>query len=79
MDAIGNELEANGSSWMQDQEQWAQNVKGYNIRGLPKPGSMSEAAPILIQLKQWRENKSGGEHSHKHGTLQGSEEWKTEE
>ena len=27
------------------------------MRGLPKPGSMSEAAPILIQLKQWCEKK----------------------
>ena len=35
-----------------DQEQWAQNVEGY-MRGLPKPGSMSEAASIFIQLKQW--------------------------
>jgi hypothetical protein len=27
------------------------------MRGLPKPGSMSEAAPIFIQLKQWCEKK----------------------
>lgn len=27
------------------------------MRGLPKTGSMSEAAPILIQLKQWCEKK----------------------
>jgi hypothetical protein len=32
------------------------NVEGY-ILGLPKPGSMSETASNLIQLKQWRENK----------------------
>ena len=36
----------------QDEVQWAQNVGGY-MRGLLKPGSMSEAAPVLIQLKQW--------------------------
>ena len=28
-------------------EHWAQNVQGH-IRGLPKPGSMSEAAPIEV-------------------------------
>jgi len=49
MNAIGKSLKQTGSSWMQDQEQWAQNVQGY-MRGLPKPGSMSKAAPILIQL-----------------------------
>jgi len=27
------------------------------MRGLPNPGSMSETAPILIQLKQWQEKK----------------------
>ena len=35
---------------VQDEERWAQNVGGY-MRGLLKPGSMSEAAPVLIQLK----------------------------
>jgi hypothetical protein len=55
MDGIGKET---GPSWMaiQDQEQWAQNVEGYK-RGLPKPESMSEASPILIQLKRWCDNK----------------------
>jgi hypothetical protein len=38
------------------EKQWAQKVEGY-MRGLPKPGSMSEAASILIQLKQWCEKK----------------------
>jgi hypothetical protein len=52
MDALGKYFEANMT--IQDEEQWAQNVQGY-MRGLPKPGSMSEAAPILIQLKQWQE------------------------
>ena len=43
---------------IQDEEQWAQNVQGYmTMRGLPKPGSMSEAVPILFQLKQWCEKK----------------------
>ena len=54
-DATGKELEANRAILhlgIQDQEQWAQNVQGY-MRGLHKPGSMSEAAPIRIQLKQW--------------------------
>ena len=27
------------------------------MRGLPKPGSMSEDAPVLIQLKQWCDKK----------------------
>ena len=27
------------------------------MRGLPKPGSMSEASPFLIQLNQWCDNK----------------------
>jgi len=54
----------------QDEVQWAQNVGGY-MRGLSNPGSMSlalalsihnklkmsEAAPILIQLKQWCDKK----------------------
>ena len=58
-DAIGKELEGNRAIQhvgIQDEEQWAQNVQGY-MRGLPKPGSMSEAAPILIPLKQWCEKK----------------------
>ena len=43
---------------MEDQEQWAQNVEGY-MRRLPKPGSMSAAAPILfswnsgVRTNQW--------------------------
>ena len=41
---------------IQDQEQWAQNVKEY-MRGLPKPGPMSAASPILIQLKRWSVHK----------------------
>ena len=51
MDAIGKELESNRAildAGIRDQEQWAQNVEGY-MRGLPKPGSMSEAALILIR------------------------------
>jgi hypothetical protein len=32
------------------------NVEGY-MRGLPKATSMSETAPILVQLKQWYDNK----------------------
>jgi len=66
MDAIGKELEANRA--ILDQEQWAQKVLRY-MRGPPKPEPMSGAAPILLQLKQWRGNKCvrHGEH----GTLQG--------
>ena len=41
---------------IQDEEQWARNVQGY-MRGLPNPGTMSAAAPILIPLKQWCEKK----------------------
>ena len=43
-------------SAIHDQEQWAKNVEGY-VRGLPKPGSMSEAAQILIPLDQCCDNK----------------------
>ena len=59
MKQTGEELEANRAildAGIQDQEQWAQKVQGY-MRGPPKPESMSGAAPILIQLKQWRGNK----------------------
>ena len=42
--------------FIQDEEQWTQNVGGY-MQGLPKPGSTSEADPILIQLKQWCDKK----------------------
>jgi len=66
MDALGKEFEANMT--IQDEEQWAQNVQGY-MRGLPKPGSMSEAAPILIQLKQWQEKTlEMGEHDRARGS-----------
>ena len=41
---------------IQDEEQWTQNVGGY-MQGFPKPGSTSEADPILIQLKQWCDKK----------------------
>ena len=44
MDATGKELDANRAILhlgIQDADQWAQNVEGY-MRGLPKPGSMSE-------------------------------------
>ena len=47
MNAIGKEFEANRvilDEGIPDEEQWAQNVEG-NMRGLPKPASMSEAAP----------------------------------
>ena len=55
MDGIGKKFQTNSAildAGIQDQEQWAQNVEGY-MRGFPKPGSMSEAAPIPIQLKPW--------------------------
>jgi hypothetical protein len=55
MDGIGKRLEADSAildAGIQEQVQWAQNVEGY-MRGFPKPGSMSETAPILIQLKPW--------------------------
>ena len=43
-------------------------MQGY-MRGLPKPGSMSEAAPILIQLKQWQEKTlEMGEHDRAQGS-----------
>ena len=41
---------------LRDEGHWAQNVEGY-MRELPNLGSMSETAPILIQLKQWCEKK----------------------
>ena len=44
---------------IQDEEQWAQTVQvqsGY-MWGIPKPGSMSDDAPILIHLNQWQEKK----------------------
>jgi hypothetical protein len=49
MDTTGKELDANRDILdlsIQDAEQWAQNVEGY-MRGLPKPGSMSEAEKNL--------------------------------
>jgi hypothetical protein len=58
-------------SAIHDQEQWAQNVEGY-VRGLPKPGSVSEAAQTLIPLDQCCDNKwvktlqdSAGSHAEK--------------
>ena len=57
--SIRKELEANRvilDTVIHDEEQWSQNMEEY-IRGLPKPGSMSESSQILIQFKQWCENQ----------------------
>jgi len=55
MDAIVTELAANRLMYdecIQDEAQWAQNLEVY-MRGLPRPGSMSETAPLLLHFKQW--------------------------
>jgi len=63
MDAIGKELEEiRVIQDIQDEEQWAQNVQGY-MRGLPKPGSMTEDTPILIhKCKRSGVRRNGFEH-----------------
>jgi hypothetical protein len=62
MDAIGKELDANGTILdlgMQDAEQWAQNVQGC-MRGLPKLGSMSEVEKNLNTLLNGPEGHISG-------------------